>query len=84
MGKRCHIGKIQAPRCRCWFQVAYGQGPELMAKWADSLLMLDESPTKIGVAGEWVRDVSWVGSKLRGSGMDSEMLMDVGLAKGDA
>lgn len=60
-------------------------GPESMAKWADSLTVLDESPTMIGMAGEWVRDVVWARSKLRGAGVDSEMLMDVGpesMAKG--
>ena len=62
-------------------------GLESMAKWLDSLPMLDESPPEIGLAGEWVRDVILVRSKLRGAGTDSEMLVDVGpetVAKGDA
>ena len=51
-------------------------GPELMAKWADSPPMLDESPPEIRVAGKWVRDVIWVRSKPPGAGAGS---MDVGL-----
>jgi len=47
-------------------------GPESMAKWADSPPMLDESPTEIGVAGKWVRDVILVRSKGAGaSGLES-------------
>ena len=78
------MGEIQTPRCSAGSMDA---GLESMAKWPDSLPMLDESPPEIGVAGEWVRDVILVRSKLRGAGADSKMLVDVGpemMAKGDA
>jgi hypothetical protein len=81
------LGRSKLPGAGTGSKLLMDVGPESMARWADSPPMLDESPTEIGVAGEWVRDVVWARSKLRGAGADSEMLMDVGpetMAKGDA